>query len=78
MPTTIDDDTEEDNSKIELRAPTTDWSKYVGYKTVQYIKLGDAPRFNAKGGWDTAETVRRADKRFARDLNLLLRHNCHK
>ena len=61
----IEEDTEEDSSRVELRAPTTDWSRYVGYKTVQYIKMGHAPKISSQEEWDTTTTVRQADKRFS-------------
>ena len=49
-------------------------AKYLGAKSVQYNKMGHAPRIQAMepNYWDHENTVRETEKEFATDLQLLL------
>ena len=63
---------EQDPSKLEVRA--INWAKYVGVKSVQYIKMGHAPRVDAieQINWDLGNAVSETKKQFATDLQLLM------
>ena len=57
-----------------LEVPTTNWANYNGVKSVQYIKMGRAPKVQAleQNSWDLENTVRETEKEFATDLQLLM------
>ena len=57
-----------------LEVPTINWANYLGVKSVQYIKMGHAPRIQAlePNDWDHENTVRETEKEFATDLQLLM------
>ena len=57
-----------------LEVPTINWANYIGIKSVQYIKMGHAPRIQAiePNNWDHENTVRETEKEFATDLQLLM------
>ena len=57
-----------------LEVPTINWAHYLGVKSVQYIKMGHAPRIQAlePNNWDHENTVRETEKKFATDLQLLM------
>ena len=57
-----------------LEVPTINWANYIGVKSVQYIKMGHAPRVQAleQNSWDLEQTVRETEKEFATDLQLLM------
>ena len=63
---------EQDQSVLEV--PAIDWAKYVGVKSVQYIKTGHAPKMDAieQNNWDLGNAVRETEKHFATDLQLLM------
>ena len=63
---------EEDTSVLEV--PAINWAKYVGVKSVRYIKMGHAPRVDAieQNYWDLGNAVRETEKQFATDLQLLM------
>ena len=47
-----------------LEVPTINWANYLGIKSVQYIKMGHAPRIQAiePNNWDHENTVRETEK----------------
>ena len=53
----IGSDTDQDPSVLEV--PAINWAKYVGVKSVQYIKMGHAPRVDAEeqNNWDLGNAV---------------------
>ena len=57
-----------------MEVPAINWARYVGCKSVLNIKMGHAPKIAAESGeeFDTAQTVREAERMFSTDLNLLL------
>ena len=68
----IGSDTDQDPSVLEV--PAINWAKYVGVKSVQYIKMGHAPRVDAEeqNNWDLGNAVRETEKNFSTDLQLLM------
>ena len=68
----INSDSDQDPSI--LKVPAVNWAKYVGVKSVQYIKLGYAPRTTAEepNDWDLGNAVRESEKNFSTDLQLLM------
>ena len=63
---------EQDPSVLDV--PAINWAKYVGVKSVQYIKMGHAPRVEAieQNNWDLGNAVRETEEQFATDLQLLM------
>ena len=57
-----------------LEVPTINWANYLGVKSVQYIKMGHAPKVQAleQNNRDLENTVRETEKEFATDLQLLM------
>ena len=53
-----------------LEVPAINWAKYVGVKSVQYRKMGHAPKVDAieQNNWDPGNAVRETEKHFATDL----------
>ena len=67
-----DESTEYEPSIMEV--PAINWAQYVGCKNVQYVRMGNAPKVSAEeNDWDTAATVREAEKKFSTDLALLIK-----
>ena len=68
----IDSETDQDPSVLEV--PAVNWAKYVGVKTVQYIKMGQAPKVDAEepNDWDLGNALRETEKQFSTDLQLLM------
>ena len=58
----------------ELEAPTNNWAKYIGVKSVQYIKMGPAPEVQdlEQNNWDLENTIRETEKEVVTDLQLLM------
>ena len=59
---------------VSMEVPVIKWAKYVGVKSVQYIKMGHAPKVDAikQNNWDLGNAVRETEKQFATDLQLLM------
>ena len=68
----IDSETDQDPSVTEVQA--INWIRYVGVKSVQYVKMGHAPRNAAKEKNDLnlELAVREIQKNFSTDLQLLM------
>ena len=68
----IGSESEQDPSVLEV--PPINWDKYVVVKSVQYIKMGHAPKVDAieQNNWDLGIAVRETKKQFATDLQLLM------
>ena len=68
----IDSESDQDTSILEI--PAVNWAKYAGVKSVQYIKMGHAPRTTAEelNDWDLGNAVRESEKNFSTDLQLLM------
>ena len=67
---------ESDDDKIsEMGVPATNWAKIASCKTVNYIKMGQAPTVDSADGevWKTDKTVQEVEKTFATDLSLLIK-----
>ena len=71
----IDSETDQDPSILE--EPAWNWAKYVGVKSVQYVKMGHAPKVAAQeeNNWDLEQAVRETGKNFSTDLQLDDRNN---
>ena len=65
----IGSETDQDQSVLEV--PAINWAKYVGVKSVQYIKMGHAPKMDAEepNNWDLGNVVSETEKYFATDLS---------
>ena len=68
----IDSETDKDPSVLEV--PALNWARYVGVKSVQYVKMGHAPKIIAEENknWDLEQAVRETEKNFSTDLQLLM------
>ena len=68
----IESETEQDPSILEV--PAIKWALYVGVKSVQYVKLGHAPKIAAQeeNNWDLTQAVRETERNFSTDLQLLM------
>ena len=68
----IDSETDQDPSILEV--PAWNWAKYVGVKSVQYVKMGHAPKVAAQeeNNWDLEQAVRETEKNFSTDLQLVI------
>ena len=64
----IDSETDQDPSVLEV--PATNWARYVGVKSVHYVKMGHAPRIAAD--WNLEQAVRETEKNFSTDIQLLM------
>ena len=67
----IDSETDKDPSVLEV--PAMNWARYVGVKSVQYVKKGHAPKIIAEENknWDLEQAVRETEKNFfSTDLQL--------
>ena len=58
----IESETDQDPSILEV--PAWNWARYVGVKSVQYVKMGHAPKVAAvdKNTWDLEQAVRETEK----------------
>ena len=67
-------DSETDQVPSVLGAPAINWARYVGVKSVEYVKMGHAPRISAeeKNDWNLEQAVRETEKNFSTDLQLLM------
>ena len=68
----IESETDQDPSILEV--PAWNWARYVGVKSVQYVKMGHAPKVAAldENTWDLEQAVRETEKNFSTDLQLLM------
>ena len=68
----IDSETDQDPSVLEV--PAINWARYVGVKSVQYVKIGHAPRIAAEeqNDWNLIQAVQETEKNFSTDLQLLM------
>ena len=68
----IESETDQDPSILEV--PAWNWARYVGVKSVQYKKMGHAPKVAAldENTWDLEQAVRETEKNFSTDLQLLM------
>ena len=68
----IDSKTNQDPSVLEVSA--IKWTRYVGVKSVQYVKMGYAPRIAAEvqNDWSLEQAVRETEKNFSTDLQQLM------
>ena len=68
----IESETDQDPSILEV--PAWNWARYVGVKSVQYVKKGHAPKVTAlhENTWDLEQAVRETEKNFPTDLQLLM------
>ena len=68
----IDSETDKDPSVLEV--PAMNWARYVGVKSVQYVKMGHAPKIIAEENknWDLEQAVRETEKNFSTDLQILM------
>ena len=68
----IESETDQDQSTLEV--PAINWERYVGVKSVQYVKMGHALKVLAQevNNWDLEQAVRETEKNFSTDLQLLM------
>ena len=68
----IDSETDQDASVLEV--PAINWASYFRVKSVQYVKMGHAPKIMAEEdkNWDLEQAVRETGKIFSSDLQLLM------
>ena len=68
----IEPETDQDPSVLE--APAMNWARYVGVKSVQYVKVGHAPKVMAQedNNRDLEQAVRKTEKNFSTDIQLLM------
>ena len=68
----IESETDQDPSVLEV--PAINWARYVGVKSVQYVKMGHAPKVAAmeENNWDLGQAVRETERNFSTDLQLLM------
>ena len=68
----INAETVQDPSVLEV--PAWNWARYVGVKSVQYVKMGHAPKIAAQeeNNWELEKAVRETEKNFSTDLQLLM------
>ena len=67
-------DSETDKDPCILEVPAWNWARYVGVKSVKYVKVGHAPKVAAQeeNNWDLEQVVRETEKSFSTDLQLLM------
>ena len=65
-------ETDQDPSVLEV--PAINWARYVGVKSVQYVKMGHAPQIAAEEQIDRnlEQAVRETEKNVSTDLKLLM------
>ena len=68
----IESETDQDPSILEV--PAINWARYVGVKSVQYVKIGHARKVVAQeeNNWDLEQAVRETEKNISTDLQLLM------
>ena len=68
----LESETDQDPSILEV--PAWNWARYVGVKSVQYVKMGHAPKVAAldENNWDLEQIVRETEKNFSTDLQILM------
>ena len=68
----IESETDQDPSILEV--PAINWARYVEVKSVQYVKMGHAPKTAAQeeNYWDLEQDVRETERFFSTDLQLLM------
>ena len=68
-------ESETDQNPSILEVPARYWARYVGVKSVQYVKMGHAPKIAAQeeNNWDLAQAVRETERHFSTDLQLLMK-----
>ena len=68
----IESETDQDPSVLEV--PAINWARYVGVKSVQYVKMGHASKVTAmeENNWDLRQAVRETERNFSTDLRLLM------
>ena len=68
----IESETDQHTSILEV--PAINWARYVGVKSVQYVKMGHAHKVMARedNNWDLEQAVRETEKNFSTDLQLLM------
>ena len=68
----IDSGTNQNPSVLEV--PAINWAPYVGVKSVQYVKMGHAPKIAAEeqNDWNLEQAVRETEKNLSTDLQLLM------
>ena len=68
----IESETDQDLSVLEV--PAINWARYVGVKSVQYVKMGHASKVTAmeENNWDLGQAVRETERNFLTDLQLLM------
>ena len=69
-----ENESETDQDPSILEVPAKNWACYVGVKSVQYVKMGQAPKVLAQevNNWDLEQVVREIEKHFSTDLQLLM------
>ena len=66
-------DSETDKGPSVLEGPAIKWARYVGDKSVQYVKMGHAPKITAEDkNWDLEQVVRETEKNVSNNLQLLM------
>ena len=62
---------ENDQDRSVLEVPAITWTRYVGVKCVQFVKMGHAPRIVAEeqNDWNLEQAVRETEKNFSTDLH---------
>ena len=67
-------DSETDQDPWVLEVPAMNWARYVGVKSVQYVKMGHAPRIAAeeKNDWNLEQAVLEREENFSTDIQLLI------
>ena len=65
---------ESDQDPSILEVPAWNWARYVGVKSVQYVKMGHALKIAAldENTWDLEQAVQETEKNFSTDLQLLM------
>ena len=68
----IKSETDRDPSVLEV--PAINWARYVGVKSVQYVKMRHASKVTAmeENNWDLGQAVRETERNFSTDLQLLM------
>ena len=68
----INTNTDQDPSTLEVSA--IKWARYVEVKSVQYVKMGHAPKIAAEelNDWNLEQTVQETEKNYSTDLQLLM------
>ena len=67
-------DSETEQEPLVLEEPAINWARYVEVKSVQYVKMGHAPKIFAEEdkNWDVEQAVRETERKFSTDVQLLI------